>query len=75
MIEILQNIIINDLFKNCNQDEKFEKRKKRNINWLCTVSLMKFYLFQVQLKYCDMWLLYRDLWIFLLNLMMYYELI
>ena len=72
MIEILQNIIINDLFKNCNQDEKFEKEKHK-LALYC--SLMKFYLFQVQLKYCDMWLLYRDLWIFLLNLMMYYELI
>ena len=29
MIEILQNIIINDLFKNCDQDEKFEKEKHK----------------------------------------------
>ena len=29
MIEILQNIIINGLFKNCDQDEKFEKEKHK----------------------------------------------
>ena len=29
MIEIIQNIIINGLFKNCDQDEKFEKEKHK----------------------------------------------
>ena len=46
MIEALESIVINYLFKNCNQDEKFEKKKI--INRLFTVSLMKFNLFQVQ---------------------------
>ena len=45
MVETLQKIIINDLFKNCDQDENLKKKK---INFICTVSLMKFYLFQVQ---------------------------
>ena len=45
IVETLENIVINYLFKNCDQDENFEKEK---LNCLCTVSLLKFYLFQVQ---------------------------
>ena len=29
MVETLQKIIINDLLKNCDQDEKFEKKKDK----------------------------------------------
>ena len=45
MAETLENIAINYLFKNIDEDKKFEKHI---MNCLCTVSLMKFYLFQVQ---------------------------
>ena len=45
MAETLENIAINYLFKNVDEDKKFEKQI---MNCLCTVSLMKFYLFQVQ---------------------------
>ena len=45
MAETLENIAINYLFKNVGEDKKFEKQI---MNCLCTVSLMKFYLFQVR---------------------------
>ena len=46
MIEKLENFIINELFKKCDQPEKFEKKTVRNCH--CIVLLTKFCLFQVQ---------------------------
>ena len=82
MIEKLENFIINELFKKCDQPEKFEKKTVRNCH--CIVLLTKFCLFQVQKhfwlcecpvyscksdmkNFCDACLLYHDLWTFSLE--------
>ena len=81
MVETLQKIIINDLLKNCDQDEKFEKKKDKfylhcfidevlfissaKHFWLCRWPV---YCHKSDMKnYCDPCLLYHDLWIFSLE--------